>query len=199
MWLLAREICRWLLVCCKHVTAAGSWVASGGVPLCPGGAAADPCPAAPFAWTAGVGRGCVVLCLGAQRLAAGPPGDSAGWVPGTMPGAGRLQARDVRRAGHDRCPVGPAPVFGRLVRRRETPLGRGCHGTVPTPAPPDGAGASPARRVPPALARRQGTAPGGGPQGTQAGSAWVAAVAQTPPASTDGRSLPRATDPAGSA
>jgi putative transposase len=124
MWLLAREICRWLLVCCEHATAAGCWVASGGVPLCPGGAAADPCPAAPFAWTAGVGRGCVVRCLGAQRLAAGPPGDSAGWVPGTMPGAGRLRTRDVRGAGHDRCPVGPAPVFGRLVRRRETPPGR---------------------------------------------------------------------------
>jgi len=117
--------CRWPLVCLGHAKMPGSGLAAGGLPYGPGGSAADPGAAAAAGRAAGLGRGCVGLRAGDQRMAARPPGRPAGGLSSAVPGAGGCGSGVFRGAGQCRCPVGAAPLFRRLVRRRRLPQERG--------------------------------------------------------------------------
>jgi hypothetical protein len=87
--------------------------------------------AAAFVRPVAVSRGRLVLRAEAERLAAASAGRAVGGLQGAVPRAGRIGPGHVRGAGHRRRPIGAAQVFRRLVRRGETPQGRGQGRSVP--------------------------------------------------------------------
>ena len=113
------------------------------------GSAADPGAAAAAGGVTGLGRGCVGVRPRSERVAAGPPGCSAGVVSGVVPGAGCGGAGVLRGTGQRRGPVGAAPLLRRLVRRRRPPQERRRLGAVPAAATADDAGALVSRHLRP--------------------------------------------------
>src|SRR5580704_16799946 len=110
---------------------------------------------------ADLGRRRVGMHPGVKRLAAGPSGRAAGFLPGTVPRAGRVRPGCLRGTRYRRCPVGAAPLRRRLVRGGQTPPRRRPQRAVSAPPAADGAGAVVSRHVPPG---RAGAADPGGPR-----------------------------------
>jgi hypothetical protein len=133
--------CQCVVLVWRHAPETCFGCAAGGVSHCAVRAACHRRAAAAGIRSIAVGGGCVVLCAGAQRLAAAPPGPAAGRVRRAMQGTSQVGPAHVRGARYRRRQVGAAPLFRRVVCGGQTPRGKRQDGAFPAAQAGSSAGA----------------------------------------------------------